>query len=99
MSFISLVVDFFYHLLPILRYQELYFQIASPVFLSPCYQQKQIAIPQQNKLYLLHFSLFSRDTIYNNANMQLWQNNSRALTTLFCHNGAEYKKFNKLFIR
>ena len=59
MSFISLVVDFFYLLLPILRYQELYFQIASPVFLSPCYQQKQIAIPQQNKLYLLHFSLFS----------------------------------------
>ena len=99
MSFISLVVDFLYHLLPILRYQELYFQIPSPVLLSSCYQQKQIGIPEQNKLYLLHFSLFSRDTIYNNAKTQLWQNNSRALTTLFGHNDAEYKKFNKLFIR
>ena len=70
-SFISFVVDFFLPFTSLLRYQELHFQIPSPVLLSPCYQQKQIGIPQQNKLYLLHFSLFSRDTIYNNAKMQL----------------------------
>ena len=98
-SFISFVVDIFLPFTSLLRYQELHFQIPSPVLLSPCYQQKQIGIPQQNKLYLLHFSLFSRDTIYNNAKTQLWKNNSRALTTLFGHNDAEYKKFNKLFIR
>ena len=97
--FYILCCRFFLPFTSLLRNQELHFQIPSPVLLSPCYQQKQIGIPQQNKLYLLHFSLFSRDTIYNNAKTQLWQNNSRALTTLFGHNDAEYKKFNKLFIR
>ena len=57
MSFISFVIDFFYHLLPILRYGELYFQIPSPVLLSPCISKRKLEY--LNKTSFVYFILAS----------------------------------------
>ena len=67
MSFISFFVDLFYHLLPILRYGGLYFQIPSPVLLSPCISKRKLkSLNKTSFIYLIlaSMSLYESENIF-----------------------------------